>query len=247
MRTSIAAFALAEAINLRCLLSKACAIRDNRWPPRLHANLEKTMSDTELTSGDFADAAEPFRLFATWLDDATRSELNDPNGVALATVDADGMPDVRMVLLKGFDEAGFVFYTNFESAKGQELLGSMKAAMCFHWKSLRRQVRLRGPVEIVSDAEADAYYATRPRGSRIGAWASKQSRPLESRFALEKAVAEYTARYAIGEIPRPKHWSGFRIVPQAMEFWHDRPFRLHDRIAFSRNAEGAWDKTRLYP
>ncbi|RUU07041.1 pyridoxamine 5'-phosphate oxidase, partial [Mesorhizobium sp. M7A.T.Ca.TU.009.01.3.2] len=150
------------------------------------------MSDTELTSGDFTEAAEPFRLFAAWLDDATKSEPNDPNGVALATVDANGMPDVRMVLLKGFDESGFVFYTNFESAKGQEILGSMKAAMCFHWKSLRRQVRIRGPVEIVSDAEADAYYATRPRGSRIGAWASKQSRPLESRFALEKAVAEYT-------------------------------------------------------
>ncbi|WP_352861881.1 pyridoxamine 5'-phosphate oxidase [Mesorhizobium sp. M0802] len=209
--------------------------------------MRKTMSDTELTSSDFTEAAEPFRLFAEWLEDAKKSEINDANGVALATVDADGMPDVRMVLLKGFDESGFVFYTNFESAKGREILGNMKAAMCFHWKSLRRQVRIRGPVEIVSDAEADAYYATRPRGSRIGAWASKQSRPLESRFALEKAVAEYTARYPIGEIPRPKHWSGFRIVPQAIEFWHDRPFRLHDRLVFSRNAEGGWDKTRLYP
>ncbi|TIL39333.1 MAG: pyridoxamine 5'-phosphate oxidase, partial [Mesorhizobium sp.] len=145
-----------------------------------------------LTGGDFAEAAEPFRLFAAWLDDATKSEVNDPNSVALATVDAEGMPNVRMVLLKGFDESGFVFYTNFESAKGREILGSMKAAMCFHWKSLRRQVRARGQVEIVTDVEADAYYATRPRGSRIGAWASKQSRPLESRFALEKAVAEYT-------------------------------------------------------
>ena len=205
------------------------------------------MSETELTSGDFTESAEPFRLFGEWLDDATKSEPNDPNGVALATVDADGLPDVRMVLLKGFDEQGFVFYTNFESAKGREILPRMKAAMCFHWKSLRRQVRIRGPVEIVSDAEADAYFATRPRGSRIGAWASKQSRPLESRFALEKAVAEYTARYAIGEIPRPQHWSGFRIVPQTIEFWHDRPFRLHDRIVFSRNADGGWDKTRLYP
>ncbi len=205
------------------------------------------MNENGLTEGDFTEHAEPFRLFSEWLADATKSEPNDPNGVALATVDADGMPDVRMVLLKGFDEQGFVFYTNFESAKGREILATMKAAMCFHWKSLRRQVRIRGPVEIVSDAEADAYFATRPRGSRIGAWASKQSRPLESRFALEKAVAEYTARHAIGEIPRPVHWSGFRIVPQAIEFWHDRPFRLHDRIVFSRTADGGWEKTRLYP
>ena len=205
------------------------------------------MSDTELTTGDFTESAEPFRLFADWLADATKSEPNDPNAVALATVDADGMPNVRMVLLKGFDERGFIFYTNLESAKGQELLSSMKAAMCFHWKSLRRQVRLRGPVEIVSKEEADAYFVTRPRGSRIGAWASKQSRPLEGRFALEKAVAEYTARYAIGEIPRPEHWSGFRIVPQTIAFWHDRPFRLHDRIVFSRAADGGWEKTRLYP
>lgn len=205
------------------------------------------MTDTGLRSGDFTESAEPFRLFATWLQDATASEPNDPNAVALATVDTEGLPDVRMVLLKGFDAHGFVFYTNFESAKGREILATMKAAMCFHWKSLRRQVRVRGPVEIVGDAEADEYFATRPRGSRIGAWASKQSRPLESRFALEKAVAEYTARHAIGEIPRPAHWSGFRIVPSQIEFWHDRPFRLHDRIVFSRNADGGWDKARLYP
>ncbi|CAI2935827.1 pyridoxamine 5'-phosphate oxidase [Aminobacter sp. P9b] len=205
------------------------------------------MTDTELTSGDFTESAEPYRLFAAWLKDATASEPNDPNAVALATVDTDGLPDVRMVLLKGFDEHGFVFYTNFESAKGREILATMKAAMCFHWKSLRRQVRVRGPVEIVSDAEANEYFATRPRGSRIGAWASKQSRPLESRFALEKAVAEYTARHAIGEIPRPAHWSGFRIVPSQIEFWHDRPFRLHDRVVFTRAADGGWDKDRLYP
>ena len=205
------------------------------------------MDETQLISGDFTESKEPFRLFGAWLDDATRGEINDPNAVALATVDAEGMPDVRMVLLKGFDEHGFVFYTNFESAKGREILGSMKAAMCFHWKSLRRQVRIRGNVEIVSDAEADAYFASRPRGSRIGAWASKQSRSLESRFALEKSVAEYTARYAVGEIPRPKHWSGFRIVPTAIEFWHDRPFRLHDRVTFSRRPDGGWDKDRLYP
>lgn len=204
------------------------------------------MSGIELKTSDFTEADEPLKLFASWLEDATKSEPNDPNGVALATVDQDGMPDVRMVLLKGFDEAGFVFYTNFESAKGKEILSSMKAAMCFHWKSLRRQVRIRGPVETVTDAEADTYFATRPRGSRIGAWASKQSRPLESRFALEKAVAEYTARYAIGEIPRPPYWSGFRIKPQTIEFWHDRPFRLHDRVVFSRT-DGGWEKARLYP
>jgi pyridoxamine 5'-phosphate oxidase len=168
--------------------------------------------------------------------------------VALATVDEDGLPNVRMVLLKGFDDNGFVFYTNFESQKGREILGQKKAAMCFHWKSLRRQVRLRGPVEIVTDAEADDYFKTRARGSRIGAWASKQSRPLESRFALEKAVAEYTARYAIGEIPRPAHWSGFRIRPTSIEFWKDQKFRLHDRVEFRRpSPEGEWDKVRMYP
>ena len=206
----------------------------------------ENMSQSGLTSSDFTEASEPLALFANWFGDAEKTEPNDPNAVALATVDADGLPDVRMVLLKGYDERGFVFYTNFESAKGVEILGSMKAAMCFHWKSLRRQVRLRGPVEIVSDEEADAYYTSRARGSRIGAWASKQSRPLESRFALEKAVAEYTARHAIGDIPRPPYWSGFRIMPQTIEFWHDRPFRLHDRLVFSRDGDG-WKTTRLYP
>ncbi len=205
------------------------------------------MSETQLTNGDFTEADEPLKLFAAWMEDAEKSEPNDHNAVALASVDSEGMPDVRMVLLKGFDERGFVFYTNFESQKGIEILGAMKAAMCFHWKSLRRQVRVRGPVEQVSDAEADAYYQSRPRGSRIGAWASKQSRPLESRFALEKAVAEYTAKHAIGNIPRPKHWSGFRIKPTSIEFWHNRPFRLHDRISFSREANGGWTKIRLYP
>ncbi len=205
------------------------------------------MTETGLTESDFTLSAEPYALFARWLEDATRSEPNDPNALALATVDPDGMPDVRMVLLKGFDEHGFVFYTNYESAKGRQILSSMKAAMCFHWKSLRRQVRVRGPVEKVTDAEADAYFATRPRGSRIGAWASAQSRPLEGRFALEKAVAEYTARYAIGEIPRPPHWSGFRIRPASIEFWHDRPFRLHDRVVFAQDGKGSWEKTRLYP
>jgi pyridoxamine 5'-phosphate oxidase len=202
----------------------------------------------ELMSGDFSGAEEPFRLFFDWMREAEASEVNDPNAMAVATVDETGLPDVRMVLLKSFDEAGFVFYTNFESKKGAEILASKKAALLFHWKSLRRQVRVRGPVEVVSREEADAYFASRPRTSRIGAWASKQSRPLESRFALEKAVAEYGLRYGLGEVPRPPHWSGFRVVPTAIEFWHDRPFRLHDRIEFTRSAPGvAWTKTRLYP
>jgi pyridoxamine 5'-phosphate oxidase len=206
------------------------------------------MSQVGLTSGDFTEESEPFHLFAEWLKDAGEQEINDPNAVAVASVDENGMPSVRMVLLKDFDEHGFVFFTNFESRKGRELLGQGKAAMCFHWKSLRRQVRIRGLVEVVSDAEADDYYESRPRGSRIGAWASKQSRPLESRFALEKAVAEYTARYAIGTIPRPPHWSGFRIQPLTIEFWHDRPFRLHDRVEFRReDAVGEWEKVRMYP
>ncbi len=205
-------------------------------------------SSKELTNGDFTESSKPFELFREWLVDAEKSEVNDPNALALATVDPDGLPNVRMVLLKGFDERGFVFYTNFESAKGRELLSAGKAAMCFHWKSLRRQVRIRGRVEQVPDAEADEYYQSRPRGSRIGAWASKQSRPLESRFALEKEVAKFTAKFAIGEIPRPDHWSGMRLVPTSIEFWHDRPFRLHDRVVFLRSDENAdWSKDRLYP
>ena len=206
------------------------------------------MTANELTSRDFTEDNEPFQLFAEWLKEAERTEPNDPNAVAVATVDADGMPNVRMVLLKGFDSSGFVFYTNFESQKGREILGQQKAAMVFHWKSLRRQVRIRGPVETVTDREADEYFASRPRGSRLGAWASKQSRPLESRFALEKAVAEVTARYPFGEIPRPPHWSGFRVKPTSIEFWHDRPFRLHDRMEFRRDTpESPWNKVRMYP
>jgi pyridoxamine 5'-phosphate oxidase len=204
------------------------------------------MSGNELTTSDFTQENEPFSLFGTWLKEAESAEPNDPNGLALATVDADGMPNVRMVLLKSFDLDGFVFFTNYESRKGQELLGQKKAAMVFHWKSLRRQVRVRGDIETVSDAEADAYFETRARGSRIGAWASKQSRPLESRFALEKAVAEYTMKFGIGHIPRPAHWSGFRLRPVSIEFWADRPFRLHDRVEFTRAGEG-WEKVRMYP
>ena len=204
------------------------------------------MSETQLTNGDFTEHDEPFALFSQWLGEAEKSEPNDPNGLALSTVDESGLPNVRMVLLKGHDERGFVFYTNFESAKGREILASRKAAMLFHWKSLRRQIRIRGDVEIVSDAEADEYYASRPRLSRIGAWASSQSRPLESKYALEKAVAEVTMKYPVGEIPRPPHWSGFRVKPVEIEFWKDGAFRLHDRIKFVRDGEG-WAKTRLYP
>jgi pyridoxamine 5'-phosphate oxidase len=213
------------------------------------------MSDTApiehpawLTSGDFTEADEPLRLFIAWFEEATRSEPSDPNAMALATVDADGLPNVRMVLLKDVDERGFVFYTNTESQKGRELAGDPKAALAFHWKSLRRQVRIRGPVEPVTAEEADAYFATRPRLAQIGAWASSQSRPLESRLAFEKAVALYGARYAIGSVPRPTYWSGYRVVPAAIEFWHDRPYRLHDRIEFRRSGPGApWSKARLYP
>ncbi len=201
-----------------------------------------------LTDSDFTAAQEPFDLFRQWFADATASEPNDPNAMALATVDPAGMPDVRMVLMKGYDEQGFVFYTNTGSAKGTQLLASRKAAIVFHWKSLHRQVRVRGPIEQVSDAEADAYFQSRPRDSRIGAWASQQSCPLESRFALEKAVAVNAAKYAVGTVPRPPHWTGFRIMPVAIEFWHDRPFRLHDRITFSRaEPNGDWTRHRLYP
>ncbi|MBX6327713.1 MAG: pyridoxamine 5'-phosphate oxidase [Pseudolabrys sp.] len=201
-----------------------------------------------LTTGDFTAADDPLRLFSAWLKDASASEPRDPTAMTLATVDPEGAPNARMVLLKGVDERGFVFYTNMDSKKGRELDAHPVAALVFHWKSLNRQVRVRGPVERVSDAEADAYFATRPKQAQIGAWASKQSQPLESRLAFEKAVALYAAKFAVGAVPRPPNWSGYRVLPLAMEFWHDRPFRLHDRIEFRRAAVDApWVKTRLYP
>jgi pyridoxamine 5'-phosphate oxidase len=191
---------------------------------------------------------EPFALFERWFKEALAKEPNDPNGMALATADASGFPDVRMVLMKGFDQDGFVFYTNAESAKGVQLAANPRAAACFHWKSLRRQVRVRGLIEPVSDADADAYFKTRDRGARLGAWASAQSRPLPDRLALEKRIAEFALKYGVGEVPRPEHWRGYLLVPLAFEFWRDRPFRLHDRLTFTRAAAGdAWAKARLYP
>ena len=202
---------------------------------------------------DFTAAADPFDLFDAWFQDATLNEINDPNAMTLATVDATGTPNARMVLLKGLDgksadPRGFVFFTNATSTKGRELIANPKAALLFHWKSLRRQIRLRGGIELVEPAGADAYFATRPRLSRIGAWASLQSQPLASRAALEAAVARYEAAYPGPDIPRPAQWGGFRLVPHEIEFWHDRPYRLHDRALFQRNApDEPWSRTRLYP
>lgn len=190
---------------------------------------------------------DPFELFRTWLADAGKTEPNDPNAMSLATVGEDGMPSVRMVLLKGFDDAGFVFYTNLASQKGRELAAHPKAALCFHWKTLKRQVRVEGLVTPVSEAEADAYFASRARDSRIGAWASKQSQAMQGRFELEQRVAKYALKFNIGTIPRPPFWSGFRIAPQKIEFWRDKPFRLHERSLYVRQADGRWEAATLFP
>lgn len=198
--------------------------------------------------GEVFTREDPLALFAEWLAKAKKSEPNDPNAMALATAEANGSPDVRMVLLKDIDVRGLTFYTNTMSAKGTQLAANPQAAVCFHWKTIRRQVRFRGPIAPVSDEEADAYFKTRARGARIGAWASAQSRPMEGRFALEKAVAAKTAKFGLGEIPRPPHWSGYRLVPLQIEFWVNRPFRLHDRLQFARENETApWKTQRLYP
>ena len=197
---------------------------------------------------DFFGFNDPFRLIDLWLKEAWSSEPNDANAMSLATVDDQGLPDVRIVLLKGADERGFVFYTNSQSAKGKELAGNAKAALCLHWKSLRRQIRARGAVTMVSDGEADDYFASRPRDSQIGAWASAQSQSLESRAVFEAEIAEVTATYDGRDVPRPPHWKGYRITPVEIEFWHDRPFRLHDRLVFRRSGpDTAWHKLRLFP
>lgn len=205
---------------------------------------EKEEADEEVFT-----SKDPVKLFSDWLDAATDKELNDPTAMSVATVDASGMPNVRMVLLKQADEDGFVFYTNFESQKGEELLANPKAALCFHWKTLRRSVRVQGIVERVSEEEADAYFASRPKDSQIGAWASRQSRPLKGRFELETEVAKFGAKYALAKVPRPPHWSGFRVRPVRIEFWRDRWFRLHDRLRFERreDASGNWKTERLFP
>jgi pyridoxamine 5'-phosphate oxidase len=202
---------------------------------------------SRLTFGDLPETDDPFAFFALWMKEAAAKEPRDPDACALATVDADGLPDVRMVLLKRFDERGFVFFTNADSAKGQELEGNLMAAIVFHWKSLNRQIRVRGRVERVSDRESDDYFASRPRGAQIGAWASKQSRPLDSRATLQAEVARCEKQYP-GTVPRPPYWRGYRIAPVAIEFWMDQPFRLHDRLVYSRAKPGEpWTRQRLYP
>jgi len=199
-------------------------------------------------AAELPQANDPFSLFLGWLAEAARSEPNDPNAMALATADADGRPDVRMVLLKDVSENGFVFYTNEESRKGRQIGANPSAALCFHWKSLRRQVRVAGPVAQVAEEEADAYFATRARDSQIGAWASQQSRPLAGRFELEGRIAAFAARYALSAPPRPPYWGGFRLLPLRIEFWRDRPFRLHDRLEYTRDDPGQpWRTARLYP
>ncbi len=201
-----------------------------------------------LDDGGITPRTDPIVLFQEWLKEAEGAEPNDPNAMALATADGDGVPNVRMVLLKGVDTAGFVFYSNAESIKGRELAANPRAAINFHWKSLRRAVRVKGTIAQVSEAEADAYFATRPKDSQIGAWASAQSRPMEGRFVFEKAIAEYAVKYGLTRVPRPPYWTGWRLTPLRIEFWRDRPFRLHDRLVYARQAPGvSWATERLFP
>jgi len=206
------------------------------------------MDEKVMEAQDFTAAKDPFALFQMWFGEAQKSEPIDPDAMAVASVDSEGLPNVRMILLKGADERGFVFYTNCESTKGGELAANPQAALLLYWKSLGRQIRIRGPIDPVSDADADAYFATRHRESRIGAWASRQSRPLESRAALEEEVARYATKFEGADVPRPPHWHGYRVRPVEIEFWQRGEYRLHDRIVFRRKTpEGPWTKTRLNP
>ena len=201
-----------------------------------------------LDDGGINPQADPIALFQAWLKEADAAEVNEANAMSLATVDADGLPDVRMVLLKGADARGFVFFSNAQSIKGRALAAHPVAALNFHWKSLRRAVRVRGPATQVSDAEADAYFATRAKDSQIGAWASAQSRPMEGRFVFEAQIAKYAAKYALTKVPRPPHWTGWRVTPLCIEFWRDRPFRRHDRLVYPRaEAAAPWRSERLFP
>ena len=201
-----------------------------------------------IDDGGITERDSPFELFDQWMEQANKTEPNEANAMAIATTDAQGRPNIRMVLLKEAAPSGFVFYTNTESAKGQELEAHPFIALCFHWKTQRRQVRVRGAVTRVSDAEADAYFATRPKDSQIGAWASAQSRPMEGRFAFEKEIAKFAAKYALSKVPRPPCWSGYRVTPFEIEFWRDRPFRLHDRLVYRRDApDQPWRTERLFP
>jgi pyridoxamine 5'-phosphate oxidase len=201
-----------------------------------------------IDDGGIAPREDPFALFDAWFEEAKKSEANEPNAMAVASVDAQGRPNMRMVLLKDAGEGGFVFYTNYESAKGREFTAHPYAALCFHWKSTAKQVRVRGPVEKVSDTESDAYFASRAKDSQIGAWASPQSRPMQGRFAFEKEVAKYAAKYALSKAPRPPYWGGFRVTPLEIEFWRNRPFRLHDRLVYRRDTPTSpWRTERLFP